>query len=165
MFSRSTAPGHSGQSVLIVCRKKTCISQDFLLPTLTPMSECGAGGCMAVWLLLFSFMLDLPILLCLLFIYVVLFHTAISVIIPLVAQVGHFFSLFCTEVSLLVHHHRHIYSITPVLMLNCNYFASMAYLLPYLPTLTTFAHPVHRFFYCVIDCMFVYPMWKLCCCF
>jgi hypothetical protein len=49
-------------------------------------------------------------------------------------------------------------SITPVLMLNCNYFASMAYLLPYLPNLTTFAHTLHRLFYCVIDCTFVYSM-------
>ena len=49
-------------------------------------------------------------------------------------------------------------SITPVLTLNCNYFATMVYLLPYLPNLITFAHTVHRVFYCVIDCMFVYPM-------
>jgi hypothetical protein len=49
-------------------------------------------------------------------------------------------------------------SITPVLMLNCNYFATMAYLLPYLPNLTTFAHTVHHFLNCVIDCTFVYPM-------
>ena len=41
-------------------------------------------------------------------------------------------------------------------LLNCNYFTSMAYLLPYL--LTSFAHRVHRFFYCVIDCTFVYSM-------
>ena len=34
----------------------------------------------------------------------------------------------------------------------------MAYLLPYLPNLTTFAHTVYRFFYCVINCTFVYPM-------
>jgi hypothetical protein len=32
----------------------------------------------------------------------------------------------------------------------------MAYVLPYL--LTSFVHTVYRFFYCVIDCMFVYPM-------
>jgi hypothetical protein len=34
----------------------------------------------------------------------------------------------------------------------------MAYLLPYLPYLTSFAHTVYRLFYCVIDCMFVYSM-------
>jgi hypothetical protein len=38
----------------------------------------------------------------------------------------------------------------------------MAYLLPYL--LTPFAHTVYRFvyrfFYCVIDCTFVYPMYN-----
>jgi hypothetical protein len=49
-------------------------------------------------------------------------------------------------------------SFTPVLMLNCNYFATMAYLLPYLPSLTIFAHTVYSFFYCVIDCTFIYPM-------
>ena len=32
----------------------------------------------------------------------------------------------------------------------------LAYLLPYL--LTSFAHTVYRFFYCVIDSTFVYPM-------
>ena len=37
-------------------------------------------------------------------------------------------------------------SITSVLMLNCNYFATMVFLLPYLPNLTTFAHTVYRFF-------------------
>ena len=41
-------------------------------------------------------------------------------------------------------------------IVNCNCFATMAYLLPYL--LTSFAHTVYRFFYCVIDCTFVYPM-------
>ena len=51
----------------------------------------------------------------------------------------------------------HIYH-TSVYLLNCNYFGTMAYLLPYLPNLTTFAHTVHILFYCVIDCMFVYPM-------
>ena len=34
----------------------------------------------------------------------------------------------------------------------------MAFLLPYLPNLTTFAHIVYRFFYCVFDCTFVNPM-------
>jgi hypothetical protein len=49
-------------------------------------------------------------------------------------------------------------SITPVLMLNCNYFTTMVYLLPCLSNLTTFTHTVYTFFYCVIDCTFVYPM-------
>jgi hypothetical protein len=35
---------------------------------------------------------------------------------------------------------------------------TVAYLLPYLLNLTTFAYAVHRFFYCVIDCTFVFPM-------
>jgi hypothetical protein len=64
------------------------------------------------------------------------------------------FLLFCTPVFLLAHHHLHIYH-SSVNLLNCNYFATMAYLLPYLRT--PFAHTVYRFFYCVIDCMFVYP--------
>ena len=34
----------------------------------------------------------------------------------------------------------------------------MAYLLPYLSYPTSFAHAVYRFFYCIIDCMFVYSM-------
>ena len=42
-----------------------------------------------------------------------------------------------------------------MLMLSCNYFASMAYLLPYLPTS---AHTVLIFLYCVIDCTFVYVL-------
>ena len=67
----------------------------------------------------------------------------------------YFFLLFCTPVFLLAHHHLHIYH-SSVNFLNCNYFATMAYLLPYL--LTPFAHTVYRFFYCVIDCTFVYPM-------
>ena len=46
--------------------------------------------------------------------------------------------------------------ITPVLMPNCNYFASMAYLLPYLPTLLHLQTLYIYFFYCVIDCTFVY---------
>ena len=79
----------------------------------------------------------------------------------------------CKQHTQLPHPHNVIYlfallhpsistctSITPVLMLNCNYFATMAYLLPYLPNLTTFAHTVHRFFCCVIDYTFVYPMCK-----
>ena len=44
-------------------------------------------------------------------------------------------------------------------LLNCNYFATMAYLLPYLRT--PFAHTVYRFFDCVIDCTFVYSMFVL----
>uniref|UniRef100_A0A8C8K534 ELMO domain-containing protein n=1 Tax=Oncorhynchus tshawytscha TaxID=74940 RepID=A0A8C8K534_ONCTS len=42
--------------------------------------------------------------------------------------------------------------------LNCNYFATMAYLLPYL--LTPFAHTLYRlyFFHCVINCTLVYSM-------
>ena len=47
-------------------------------------------------------------------------------------------------------------SITPVLILYCNYFTSIAYLLPLPPNSSTFAHIVHRFLYCVIDCTFVY---------
>ena len=48
--------------------------------------------------------------------------------------------------------------ITPVLMPNFNYFTSMAYLLPYLPNITTFPLTVHIFYSCVIDCTFVYPL-------
>jgi hypothetical protein len=45
-----------------------------------------------------------------------------------------------------------------VKLLYCNYFATMAYLLPYLSYPTSFTHAVYRFFYCFIDCMFVYFM-------
>jgi hypothetical protein len=43
------------------------------------------------------------------------------------------FFLFCTPVSLLAHHHLHIYHSS--VNANCNYLASMVYLLPYLPNL------------------------------
>ena len=46
-------------------------------------------------------------------------------------------------------HHLHIYH-SSVNLLNCNYFATMSY------CLTPFAHTVYRFFYCVIDCTFIY---------
>ena len=39
-------------------------------------------------------------------------------------------------------------SITPLFMLNYNYFTTMAYLLPYLPNLTTFAHTVYSVWKC-----------------
>ena len=64
-----------------------------------------------------------------------------------------FFLLFCIPVFLLAHHHLHIYH-SSVNFQICNYFATMAYLLQCL--LTPFAHSVYRFFYCVIDCTFVY---------
>jgi hypothetical protein len=51
------------------------------------------------------------------------------------------FLLFCTPVSLLAPHHLLIYY-SSVNLLNCNYFATMAYLLPYL--LTPCAHTVYR---------------------
>ena len=63
--------------------------------------------------------------------------------------------LFCTPVFLLAHRHLQVYH-SSIKLQNCNYFATMAYLLPYL--LTPFAHTVYRFFYCVFDCTFVYPM-------
>ena len=50
------------------------------------------------------------------------------------------FLLFCTLVFLLAHHQLHIYH-SSVNLLNCNYFTTMAYLLPYL--LTPFAHIVY----------------------
>ena len=43
------------------------------------------------------------------------------------------FLLFCTPAFLLAHHHLHIYH-SSVNWRNCNYFATMAYLLPYLLT-------------------------------
>ena len=83
----------------------------------------------------------------------------------------HIVLLFCTPVFLLAHLHLHIYH-SSVNLLNCNYFATMAYLFPYL--LTPFAHTVYRFSYCVIDCTLVYSMCNsvllftpcvtLCCC-
>ena len=60
----------------------------------------------------------------------------------------------CPIDSLLERHYLHIS--LQCKLLNCNYLPLLAYLFPYL--LTSFPHTVHRFFYCVIDCMFVYPM-------
>ena len=61
------------------------------------------------------------------------------------------FLLFCTPVSLLAHHHLHIYhsSVNAKLLLFRPLWP--IYCLPYS---STFAHTVHRFFYCVIDCTF-----------
>ena len=49
-------------------------------------------------------------------------------------------------------------SITPVLMLNCNYFRLYGLFIALPPYSSTFTHTVYRFLYCVIDCMFVYSM-------
>ena len=68
---------------------------------------------------------------------------------------------FCTPVSLLTHHHLLITIcslITRVNLLNCNYFAIMAYLLP---TSSCHLHTLYidiLFLYCVIDCTLVYSM-------
>ena len=40
----------------------------------------------------------------------------------------------------------------------------MAYLLPYLPNLTTFAHTVYRFFYLLLTVRLFVPCVTLCCC-
>ena len=61
-----------------------------------------------------------------------------------------FFLLFCTPVFLL----------SQGKLLNCNYFSTMAYLLPYL--LTTFAHTVYRCSIVLVDCTRVYPMRNCC---
>ena len=76
---------------------------------------------------------------------------------PHMVFINFFLLLFCTPVLLLAHRHLHIYH-SSLNLLNCNYFATMAYLLPYL--LTPFAHTVYRlsFFYCVIDYTLVYSM-------
>ena len=67
--------------------------------------------------------------------------------------------IFCSFAPEYVYLHIIICTyITPVLMLNCNCLAIMAYVLPVVPNLTTFAHTVYRFFFCVIVCTFVYPM-------
>ena len=64
---------------------------------------------------------------------------------------------FCSYVHQYFYFHIIICtSITPVLMLNCNYFASMAYLFPYLPNLLHL-HTMYMFYF-VIDCTFVYPI-------
>ena len=72
-----------------------------------------------------------------------------------------FFCSFAPQCLYLHIHLLHIYH-SSVYLLNCNYFATMAYLLPYLPNLTSFAHTVYRLFYCVIDCKFVFPSVNLC---
>ena len=54
-------------------------------------------------------------------------------------------------------------SITPVLMLNCNYFSTTAYLLLYLPNLTTFAHTVYRFSIVLLTVRLFIPCVTLCC--
>jgi hypothetical protein len=57
-------------------------------------------------------------------------------------------------------------SITPVLMLNCNYFSSLAYLLTYLPNLTTFAQTMYIYFSIVLLTVLLFvPCVTLCCCF
>ena len=51
-------------------------------------------------------------------------------------------------------HLLHIYH-SSVYLLNCHYFAITAYLLPYLPNLTSVAHTVYRLFYCQIKSHFI----------
>ena len=60
-----------------------------------------------------------------------------------------FVLLFCTPVSLLAHHHLHIFNSQRLI-------SKMSPLWPI--NLTTFAHTLHRLFYCVIYCTCVYPM-------
>ena len=72
-----------------------------------------------------------------------------------------YFLLFCTPVFLLAHHHLHIYH-SNVNLLNCNYFATMAYLLPSLSM--PFADTVHRLIFIVLVTVRLFvPCVTLCC--